>query len=81
MNIIDDSGSLCLTLVHVLYIGCPASLFSRMHDNVVLQIRAMMSLHLWLNLNYCMTFNKYSHLTLSKAFAISSLRNSIGVLE
>jgi hypothetical protein len=52
-----------------------------MHDNVVLQIRAMMSLHLWLNLNYCMTFNKYSHLTLSKAFAISSLRNSIGVLE
>jgi hypothetical protein len=78
MNSIRDKGSpsrrpwACL-------IGTPGWPLSMIRKEVVLQIRAIMSCHRWPKPSLSNTSSTYSHQTLSKAFVISSLSNSICV--
>jgi hypothetical protein len=61
-------------------IGLSASPFRRMHEDVLLHMKVMRSLHLCLNPRCSMTSSRYSHRTLSNALVMWSLTNSIGVL-
>jgi hypothetical protein len=78
MNSMGDKWSPCRS-PRVCLIGLPGSPLSNIPELVVLQIRAIMSLHLGSKPTLSMTSSKYSQRTLSNAFMISSLRSSIGV--
>jgi hypothetical protein len=77
---IGDKGSLCQSPCPCLMgrSGCP---FRIIHDDVELHISAMISRHRWSNPSCCITSRRYSHLTVSKAFVMSSFTKSIKVFN
>jgi hypothetical protein len=79
MNSIGDSGSPCRSPRPCL-IGFLGSPLRRILDEVWLHISAIMLRHRCPNPTCSMNSKRYSHHTLSKALAMSSLISSIGVL-
>lgn len=79
MNNISDRGSPCRKPRRC-RIGVPGIPFSSIREVVHPHKIDRISRHLCPNPNFSSASRRYSHRTLSKALAVSSLRNNIGVL-